>query len=232
MRKNWILKFTISLLLLLAFLLPLLLFLIYPNYNQLIGPIKRFNIQRISEEITFQLLTKISPTRDKVEGVEEIKSFAQSMEESLDSNLVLDEKILEQLDTKLFINSVSIEGNIFEGISATTMNRGFWHFPTSQHPGQRGNFVVIGHRYAKLPPSKDTFFNLDKVKVGDKINVEQIDNSYTYIVTEVSVVEKNNISLLKNFEDYRITLVTCTPLWSDKQRLVVVGKLDKLYKNT
>jgi sortase A len=112
------------------------------------------------------------------------------------------------------------------------MNKGFWHFPSSNLPGQKGNMVVIGHRYAKLPPNKDTFFNLDKVKVGDKIEVVQNDNQFTYIVTETKVVEKNDISVLQDYSDYRITLITCSPLWTSKQRLVIVGKLDKLYKNT
>ena len=112
------------------------------------------------------------------------------------------------------------------------MNKGFWHFPTSDLPGQKGNSVIIGHRYAKLPPNKDTFFNLDKVKVGDKIEVVQLDQTHTYIVTDTKIVEKNDISILQNYSDYRITLITCSPLWSSNQRLVVVGKLDKLYKNT
>jgi len=230
--KKKILKITISTTLFLLFLVPLFLFLIYPNYNKVIGPIKRFNVQRYTEEVTFQLLSKISPTKDKVLGVQETRSIAQSIEESLDSTLILEKKILEQLNTKISLPSIEVEGNIFEGITANTMDIGFWHFPISQLPGQKGNFVVIGHRYAKLPPEKDTFFNLDKVKVGDRITVEQENNNFTYIVTDTLVVEKNDISVLQDFNDYRMTLVTCTPLWSDKQRLVVIGKLDKLYKNT
>ncbi len=84
-----------------------------------------------------------------------------------------------------------------------------------------------------FPPNKGySFFNLDKVKVGDKIEVVQNDNQFTYIVTETKVVEKNDISVLQDYSDYRITLITCSPLWTSKQRLVIVGKLDKLYKNT
>ena len=71
-----------------------------------------------------------------------------------------------------------------------------------------------------------------KIKVGDKIEVIQSDNKFTYVVTETKVVEKNDISVLQDYSDYRITLITCSPLWTSKQRLVIVGKLDKLYKNT
>ncbi len=213
-------------------LVPLGYFLVYPNYNQLIGPIKRFNIQRSIEEITFQMLTQLAPSKDAVLGVSIQSSDGKSIEESLSSHTTIDRKILEELNTKIIIKSIDVEGLVYEGVDAHTMNKGFWHFPPSNLPGQRGNMVVIGHRYAKLPPDKDTFFNLDKVKVGDKIEVVQSDNKFIYIVTETKVVEKHDISVLQDYSDYRITLITCSPLWTSKQRLVIVGKLDKLYKNT
>ena len=225
-------KTAITIILILTILTPLGYFLIYPNYNKLIGPIKRFNIQRSAEEITFQIITELVPTKDEVLGVAIQSSGGQSIEESLNPQTVLDKKILEELNTKIIINSIDAEGLVYEGTDSHTMNKGFWHFPSSNLPGQKGNMVVIGHRYAKLPPNKDTFFNLDKVKVGDKIEVVQNDNQFTYIVTETKVVEKNDISVLQDCSDYRITLITCSPLWTSKQRLVIVGKLDKLYKNT
>ena len=222
----------VTIILILIILAPLGYFLIYPNYNKLIGPIKRFNIQRSAEEITFQIITELVPTKDEVLGIAIQSSGGQSIEESLNPQTVIDRKILEELNTKIIINSIDVEGLVYEGADAHTMNKGFWHFPPSSFPGQKGNMVVIGHRYAKLPPNKDTFFNLDKVKVGDKIEVIQNNSQFTYIVTETKVVEKNDISVLQDYSDYRITLITCSPLWTSKQRLVIVGKLDKLYKNT
>lgn len=231
MNKKRILRNTCVLILILLFALPLIYFLVYPNYDKVIGPIKRFNIQRSTEEFTFQLLTNLSPSKDKVLGISDTTSTDQTIEESL-GNIELNQKVLEELGTKISISSIDVEGNVYEGVDAKTMDTGFWHFPISQLPGEKGNTVIIGHRYAKLPPSKDTFFNLDKVRAGDKIIVEQYNNLYTYIITDLKVVEKNDISILQNFGDYRITLVTCTPLWTADQRLVIVGKLDKLYKNT
>jgi len=232
MGNKKILKILLSTILSGIFIIPVIFFLIYPNYNKVIGPIKRFNIQRNAEELTFQILTYLSPTKDRVLGVTDTTSTNKSIEESISSDLILEEKILEDLKTNIKISSIDVEGNVYEGLDSKTMNIGFWHFPMSQYPGKKGNTVIIGHRYAKLPPEKDTFFNLDKVKVGDRINVEQVNNSFTYIVTETKIVEKNDISILQNFDDYRITLVTCTPLWTANQRLVIVAKLDKLYKNT
>lgn len=229
-KKNGFNKLLLFLLIML-FVAPLIYFLIYPNYDKLLGPIERFDVQKIAEEFTFQILTDISPTKEKILDITDTTSIDQTIEESIEG-VIFTGGILEGVETKISISSVGVEGLIFEGSSAKTMNKGFWHFPASKLPGEKGNSVIIGHRYAKLPPSKDTFFNLDKVRVGDKIVVEQIDNSYTYIVTDTRVVEKNDISVLRHFDDYRLTLITCTPLWSSNQRLVVVAKLDKLYKNT
>ncbi len=227
-----ILKTLITTALILVVLVPLGYFVVYPNYNKVIGPIKRFDIQRSAGEIVFQILTQLSPTRDKILGVTTANTTGLSIEESLSKDTVIQEKVLENLNTKILINSIEVEGNIYEGLDSHTMNKGFWHFPSSNLPGQKGNTVIIGHRYAKLPPNKDTFFNLDKVKVGDRIEVIQSDSQFTYIVTDTKIVEKNDTSVLQDYSDYRITLITCSPLWTSQQRLVIVGKLDKLYKNT
>lgn len=228
--KNLI-KILLTTVLFLSFVVPLGYFIVYPNYNKLIGPIKRFDIQSTSQEITFQVLTSIAPSKDSLIQAEEEFLTSFTIEESIGQDIVIENKVLEELNTSFTVNSIEVEGEVFEGTDPKIMNTGFWHFPTSSKPGERGNFVIIGHRYLNLPPRKDTFFNLDKVKVGDKIEVSQINNQYTYIVTETKVVEKHDTSILNDFSDYRITLITCTPLWSAKQRLVVVGKLDKLYKN-
>lgn len=225
-------KFLTTTILILLVVAPIAYFVVYPNYNKLIGPIKRFDIQRSAGEITFQILAEIVPTKDKVLGTTITNPEIMSIEESMGGEIVLNERILEDLNTKLIINSIEVEGQIYEGVDSHTMNKGFWHFPISNLPGQKGNTVIIGHRYAKLPPNKDTFFNLDKVKVGDRVEVVQRDNKFTYIVTDTKVVDKNDISVLQDYSDYRITLITCSPLWTSKQRLVIVGKLDKLYKNT
>ena len=174
------------------------------------------------------LLTTLSPTKDKFLKEE----FAEgSIEESVrGANIILDKKILEEVNTSLSIEKVFVDGKIFQGVDAYTMDRGFWHFPSSTYPGHRGNFVVIGHRFMNIPPAKDTFYNLDKVNIGDEIKVNHSEGEYTYIVTEIKEVEANDLSVVKETDDYRLTLITCTPLWTSERRLVVIAKLDKLYQ--
>lgn len=188
----------------------------------------------LSKETSVRVLTQISPPKEKYQ--EQVLGYT-SIEESLaDADINLEEKILEDLNTTLKIETLNIQDKILQGKSSLRMNDGFWHFPTSVFPGEKGNVVVIGHRFLHLPPRKDTLFNLEDIKIGEKIIISQTEentgqtNSLTYIVVEIKEVQPNDVSVIQEAQDYRLTLITCTPLWTSEKRLVVIAKLDKLYK--
>ncbi len=221
-------KYVTTLFLILLVLTPILFFLLYPFYNDLTLATKEFNLYRITKEKTVTLLTEISPPQERYK--EQILG-ATSIEESLSSTqVVLDQKLLEELNTRISIVDINVEGAIYQGESSLTMDKGFWHFPISKFPGEKGNVVIIGHRFLNLPPATDTFYNLDKIKIGDHIDITHSEGEYTYIVVETKEVESNDMSIIEQGDDYKLTLVTCTPLWTSEKRLVVIAKLDKLYK--
>lgn len=221
-------KIFITLLLILLVLIPIGIFLIYPNYNKIALLLKNLDFQSITKQTTVKLLTTISPTVDTFR--KELFS-EESIEESVKTkDIVLDSKILEELEATLHIESILVEGKIFQGASSKTIDTGFWHFPLSKFPGQKGNSVIIGHRFQHLPPAKNTFFNLDKVAIGDSIIIKHTEGEWKYIVTDIKVVDDNDLSVVRDTDDYRLTVITCTPLWTSQQRLVVTAKLDKLYQ--
>lgn len=225
LKKSAKISITLFITLLLLFLVGFLF--IYPSYNKVSLIFKDLDPYRLSKNLYITILSKIAPTVDKFEE----KVLAVSLiEDSVDENFTLDEKILEETHATLTIDSTNIVGNISEGTTSDAMMHGFWHFPSSAYPGQKGNTVIIGHRFQYIPPAKNTFFNLDKVKIGDSIVITQDVGAYTYIVTDIQIVEPNDMSVLQKTDDYRLTLLTCTPLWTSKQRLVITAKLDKLYK--
>jgi len=227
MKLNKTAKISITVFLILLVITLSGFLLIYPSYNKVTLILQDLNPYRASKNIYIDFLSKISPTLEKFE----IKVFAaNSIEESIGEDFVLDRKLLEETNANLSIDTANISGRISEGTNSEAMMLGFWHFPTSVYPGQKGNVVVIGHRFQYLPPARNTFFNLDKVRVGDRINITQNEGSYTYIVTDIQIVEPNDISILQETDDYRLSLITCTPLWTSEQRLVITAKLDKLYK--
>ncbi|MBP8978964.1 sortase [Candidatus Dojkabacteria bacterium] len=221
-------KTLITLFLILLVLIPIGIFLIYPNYNKIQLSVKDFDFYNLTKQTTVKLLTTISPPVDTFRQ----EVYAEgSIEESVRTkDIILDTKILEEIDATLFIDAISIEGKIYQGESSKTIDVGFWHFPLSKFPGQKGNAVIIGHRFQYLPPAKNTFFNLDKIAVGDEIVIKHNEGDWKYIVTETKVVDDNDLSVVRDSEDYRLTLITCTPLWTSEQRFVVIAKLDKLYQ--
>jgi len=229
-------KTTITLLLILLALSPAFFFILYPNYNNLVLAFNSFDFYNISKEASVKILTQISPNREKYH--EQVLG-ATSIEESLkDAEINLERKVLEELNTTIRIDTINIEGGIVQGESSLRMNDGFWHFPTASFPGEKGNSVIIGHRFLHLPPRKDTFFNLEDIKIGENIVISQNtdpnrpekEEYLNYIVTETKIVEPNDLSVIQQTDDYRLTLITCTPLWTSEKRFVVTAKLDKLYK--
>jgi len=210
-------------------------FLIRPNQSRITILWASLNTTKIARNTSLKFFTSVAKpvseyeTSQVIDGeaLEAITSDVLAQYQN-EGNVI---EYLEPYNTRLEVPSAGISGQVFDGTDSSTMLRGFWHFPLSQGVGKKGNFVIIAHRYDKLPPATDTFFNLDYIQVGDQIFVTQNNDSWTYTVTNVKIVEKNDRTILADTNDYRITLVTCTPLWTSDQRLVVIGKLDKIYEN-
>ncbi|GAB4163792.1 MAG: hypothetical protein Fur003_6270 [Candidatus Dojkabacteria bacterium] len=196
---------------------------------------ERFDLARQTQNYTIQLFLKISPLKKgaEVSQVKELQAVEFIDPEMLSqvSNSGNANSHLEELGATIKVSSADIDASIQEGFDSNTMMEGPWHFPISSAPGKLGNTVIIGHRFAEVPPSTNTFYNLDKIKVGDKIYVEQENGNFTYTVVQRKVVDKHDRSVLAPTNDHRITLITCHPLWTSDQRLVVIGVLDKIYRN-
>lgn len=121
---------------------------------------------------------------------------------------------------RLVVSSMGVDSQILEG-DANTLNKGIWHVPGTSSPDKGGNTVISAHRYKWLPPSTKTFWNLDKVKVGDLITVTWNDKDYMYQVKKTEIVKPNRVDILNNTKDPKLTLFSCTPKFTSKNRLIV-----------
>lgn len=227
-----LLKITTSALILLV-IASIFFFLIFPKYPEMKIYASQIDSQRISHNIMLSFLVKVSPpNQEKVEDDLLANSSLEHIPFQLLAQYRNEGKVLfnmEKQNTSIYIPSVNINGKVVDGEDATHMNRGFWHFPLSAQPGKKGNTVIIAHRFLHLPPRTDTFFQLDKVKVGDKVIVNQKEGSFRYTITNIEIVKPNDRTVLLQTYDYRLTLITCHPLWTSEKRLVVIAKLDKVY---
>lgn len=121
------------------------------------------------------------------------------------------------------IPSIDVTLPIYHGTSASTLQRAVGHLEWTSLPvgGESTHCVLSGHR--GLPSSK-LFTDLDEVAVGDVFCVRVLNETFTYEVDQILIVEPADTTALQITEgkDY-CTLVTCTPYGINTHRILVRG---------
>jgi len=134
------------------------------------------------------------------------------------------EEFLPDVVGRLIIFPSKVDHYVVYGSSLEKLEFGPGYYVSTALPGTGGNFAIAGHRTTYGAPFK----NLDKLEAGDNIYFQTNTNQYTYTVSEVKIVDPSETYLLSSFGDDRITLTTCHPKFSARQRLVVIGMLTKV----
>lgn len=119
------------------------------------------------------------------------------------------------------IPAIGVDKAVVEGVSVGDLKKGPGHYPSTPMPGQPGNAALAGHRTTYGAP----FHRLDELEVGDDILVTTRQGSFRYEVAQAKVVSPGEIEVLDDFGDNRLTLTTCHPKYSARERLIVVGLL-------
>ena len=133
--------------------------------------------------------------------------------------------VLSQIKNRLIISGAGINMPIFLSDNDKVLSKGGWMYSGNSTPDKGGNTVIFGHRWLYKPPIQNTFYNLDKVAIGDQFSINWNGTTYNYRVSEIKIVNPNDVYVLNPTDTPQVTLITCTPLFSTKQRLVVIGKL-------
>lgn len=116
---------------------------------------------------------------------------------------------------------LDLEKAVVEGVSVADLKKGPGHYPTTPLPGQPGNAAIAGHRTTYGAP----FFRMDELGPGDDVFVATRQGEFHYRVSASQIVNPSQSEVLDPTEDNRLTLTTCHPRFSAKQRLVVVASL-------
>ncbi|MDD3718786.1 MAG: class E sortase [Actinomycetota bacterium] len=104
------------------------------------------------------------------------------------------------------------------------LNKGPAHLAGSACPGQAGNCVISGHRTTYTRP----FFSLDAMREGDEvILIDLTRSSYTYRVSQVLIVEPQDVWVMDPTPEPSVTLIACHPLFSARNRIVVKAVLEE-----
>lgn len=125
---------------------------------------------------------------------------------------------------------------VIEGVTLDDLSRGVGHYPDTSMPGVVGNFAVAGHRVTHGGPFRD----LDRLRTGDPIAIQMRDVVYVYRVRSVKPVTPDRTDVLlpvprqPGMEPTEpvLTLTTCHPKYSARQRLIVVATFDNAYPVT
>lgn len=129
-------------------------------------------------------------------------------------------------DNRLVIPAIGLDEAIKEGNSLAAADSGVWRLPHSSQPADGSNTVLAGHRFSYSPSVARPFYNLDKVNQGDEIVVFWQKQLYRYRVIQKLVVTPEQTSIEAPTIDNRLTLYTCTPLWTSQNRLVIIAILE------
>jgi sortase A len=135
----------------------------------------------------------------------------------------------------LDIPKIQLENKVIvQGVGRDELRKGPGHVPSTVMPGQDGTFGVSGHRTTYGAP----FYRLNELGKGDTITVVTRESIYTYSVTRTAIVRPTDTQVLDNVigpdnkPKATITLTTCHPRYSARQRLIVFGDLKFRSTNT
>ncbi len=121
------------------------------------------------------------------------------------------------------IPSIDVALPIYHGTSEEILQVAIGHIEGSSLPvgGPSTHCVISGHRGL---PSSRLFTDIDQLVEGDIFTLLVLDETLTYEVDQIRIVEPDDTSLLAIEEGEDLcTLVTCTPYGVNSHRLLVRG---------
>ncbi|HKD19274.1 MAG TPA: class D sortase [Thermoanaerobaculia bacterium] len=106
----------------------------------------------------------------------------------------------------LRIPKIGLEVAVLEGTDDLTLNRAVGHIEDTPKPGGKGNVGIAGHR--------DGFFRgLKDIVKGDELELETLSGTERYRVSDIWIVQPDDVYVLDPTPEPSITLVACYPFY-------------------
>lgn len=116
------------------------------------------------------------------------------------------------------ISDLNIKAPVLEGTDQNTLSKAAGHFRQTGAVGS-GNYCIAGHSSTIY---QEYFNNLKDAEIGMEIHLYDLEKQcFTYRITEKFIINPNELWVLDDFDDNRITIITCTD--DGTQRQVVIG---------
>lgn len=134
--------------------------------------------------------------------------------------------------SKLYVPKINVTAPIIWNVSQeqilTELKKGVAHYQGSALPGQVGNVFITGHSsnyWWDKGNYNHIFALLDKLVVGDEVYLIYNQVIYKYQVTSAIVVTPTDVSVLESQGQNTLSLMTCVPVGTALNRLVIRGNL-------
>lgn len=224
---NWIKKNRSTIILIFIFFIGLSL-LLYPSLSDYWNSFHQSRaIASYSETVA-----EIDDSEYKA-MLEEAKEYNEKLLKK-SQRWVLSEKELEEYNNILDVGGTGIMGYveipdikvslpIYHGVDEAVLQIAIGHLSGTSLPvgGMGTHCAISGHRGL---PSAKLFTNLDQLTEGDLFMMRVLDETYTYEIDQIRIVEPNDLSNLEIEPDKDLcTLITCTPYGVNSHRLLVRG---------
>ncbi len=131
----------------------------------------------------------------------------------------------QSYDMGLVVKRMGVKSRIINGTDLASLKKAPGLYENSQLPDAgHGNVIIAAHRdvYGAW------FYNIDKVREGDKLKIYFEDKIYIYDYKDTNVVEKNDWSLLKEGDEQMLILTSCHPKGTSEKRIIVRAVLGEI----
>lgn len=179
--------------------------------------------------LAYPLLTDLYSEHVLQRGLEEDYADPAWEEQFASGNLAADDPL-----TRLVIPDLDVDVLVVAGTSQAALRAGAGHYPDTALPGEEGNVGIAGHRTTYGRPLR----HADELAEGAEVRLETPFAIHTYEVVAAPedaanpcpngacwITHPRDWSVVDDLGGHHLTLTTCHPLRSDRQRLIVRAEL-------
>lgn len=157
----------------------------------------------------------------KIFVVEEIAQTIETKE------VIVDEKIVDNVEIKyewqIAIPKINLIAPIEEGSDVNTLRSNVGHIPGTGL--SHGNIILAGHTNTANYNGTFYFDRINELELGDRIYYRINNQDYTFKVKDMKVVNENDLSVLNETSETRLTLITCIT-GEHSNRLIIICSQD------
>jgi sortase A len=174
-------------------------------------------------------LAEVDYALDPGEDDKQVVLEKEGIEDTSEKIIVLDKEF------GIYIPKIKADASVIKNVNPydafsynKALEKGVAHAITSSVPNQGGNTFLFAHSAIDFYESRNYniyFYLLDKLTKGDKVYVSYKEAIYEYEVTDVSIVNRDQVSYLQaDYGKDTLTLMTCWPNGTDWKRVIVEAK--------